>query len=135
MTAPIPVRVLRHKCPHCSKSYNRPGRTREHMARCWHNPDAHGCKTCVHFQPADEQCCGMPDVNECYTPWCSDVADRCRAGVSLAGRPQCTKCCGTGDTSGGLGVGVCPACGGAAREIKPGPIVHCEKWEASNADR
>lgn len=137
MTAePIAVRQIRYKCPFCPRTHSRPVRAREHIGRCWLNPDARGCKTCKHFESAAEQCCGAPDLNQCYTPWCADVADRCRAGVSLAGRPACGACSGSGEVVDVFDdefehpVAVCPACDGDSAEVKPGPIVHCEKWEA-----
>ena len=51
---PAPITVTRHQCPHCRR-YTRAKRERveEHMGRCWQNPAARGCKTCVHFEPAD----------------------------------------------------------------------------------
>lgn len=124
MTAqPIPVRVLRYKCPHCSRSASRPGRTREHMARCWSNPEAHGCKTCEHFEP--------------YGP---EWDDSCDAGVDLTGREQCSGCHGlnwvhTGEIfrprfgKAGPVKAKCTDCGGNGAEVKPGPIVHCPQWE------
>lgn len=105
------------------------------MGRCWHNPEARGCKTCKHFESAAEQCCGAPDLNQCYTPFCADAADQCRAGVSLAGRPACPGCGGYGWAD--INTGAQKPCGphltpvhiGDGREVKPGPIVGCEKWE------
>lgn len=115
MTAPIPVRVLRYQCPFCSRSASRPGRTREHMARCWRNPEARGCKTCKNFEPFEP---GEPEVG------LADVDEGCAAGVNLTGHPACTTCGGYSDPwnqhDGCIGY-----------EVKPGPIVHCEKWEAS----
>lgn len=116
MTGPIPVRVTRYRCPHCARSYTRPVRTREHMARCWLNPAARGCKTCKNFEP--------PTAEE---------PDYCDAGVDLRGRPQCTTCHGFGQTFHGLELGAseCADCGGDGAEIRPGPIVHCDLWEAA----
>lgn len=118
MTAPIPVRVTRHRCPYCPKSYSRPGRTLEHIARCKRNSDNRGCMTCRHF----------------------DDFDGCAVGVSLDGRDACTRCGGqnyvfTGEVwrprfaKPGRVMAQCPECGGDGAEVKPGPIVHCEKWE------
>jgi hypothetical protein len=118
MTAqPIAVTVTRHKCPFCPRTAARPVRAREHMARCWFNPEVRGCKTCKHF----EQDPGEPDVGLMG-------GEGCAVGVDLTGRPQCAACKGWGTTP-GLGVTECPECGGDGAEIKPGPIVHCEKWE------
>lgn len=52
MTAePIALHVTRYKCPFCTNSYSKKSAAETHIARCWHNPGARGCKTCVHFQP------------------------------------------------------------------------------------
>jgi hypothetical protein len=117
VTAPIPVRVLRHACPHCRRTHSRPGRAREHMARCWHNPDAKGCKTCKHFET-----------------YGGEYGDHCGIGVSLKGRPACKPCGGRGETFdlGDLGASECYECGGDGAEIKAGPIVGCDRWEASD---
>lgn len=121
MTAPlepIPVLVRRSKCPHCSRTTTRPSRTREHMARCWKNPDARGCKTCKHF----------------VSPWESEGEEYCDRYVDLAGRPSCPDCDGmgtTGDIFSREGLSTCTTCNGDAQAVKPGPIVHCDLWEAS----
>ncbi len=127
MTTPIPVRVLRHKCPHCSRTASRPVRVREHMARCWYNPAARGCKTCAHF----EQDAGDAEIGLVG-------GESCAVGVSLAGRPACPGCGGHGwaDTNWG---GQRP-CGpetttvhvGDGAEVKPGPIVHCDFWKEAS---
>lgn len=120
---PIPVRVLRHACPHCGRTHSRPGRAREHMARCWFNPEARGCKTCKHF--------------EAYGP---EWGDNCGKDVDLSGRPACTRCGGanyvpTGEifrprfAKPGRVMAQCPECGGDGAERKAGPIVGCGQWE------
>lgn len=117
MSQPIPVRVTRYRCPHCTRSASSKQRCREHIARCWRNPDAKGCKTCKHFDNTYE-----------------DYGEDCNVGVDLTGRPACKTCHGTGQVfidPDGLGGGVseCQECGGDGAEIKPGPITGCEKWE------
>lgn len=47
---PIRSVVVRWRCPFCGRSHSARTRTREHMARCWFNPAARSCKTCVHFR-------------------------------------------------------------------------------------
>ncbi len=97
------------------------------MRRCWWNPEARGCKTCKHF-------------NGPYADW----GDECDLGVDLSGRPACENCHGqnyvfTGEMhrqrfqKPGRVMGQCPKCKGDGAEIKPGPIIHCEKWEARDA--
>lgn len=124
MTAPIPVLVRRHKCPHCPRTASRPVRIREHMERCWFNPAARGCKTCKHHDFEY----GEPDVG------LVGDGDVCDQGVSLDGRPACGTCKGVGETfdRGTLGVSECHECGGDGAEVKPGPIVHCDLWEAAS---
>ncbi|MFJ1900449.1 hypothetical protein [Streptomyces sp. NPDC088115] len=51
---PLPVVVTRHQCPHCRTTRAHRAAAAAHIARCWHNPDAHGCKTCQHFEPATD---------------------------------------------------------------------------------
>jgi hypothetical protein len=127
---PIPIRVLRHACPHCGRTHSRPGRAREHMARCWFNTDAKGCKTCKHFEPA----WGSPAEPE--IGYGGDYAPEfCHVGVDLTGRPACERCGGYGDVPGEeLGMTECPDCAGDGAEIKPGPIVGCELWEPFAAE-
>jgi hypothetical protein len=114
VSEPIPVHVTRYRCPHCARSASSKGRSREHIARCWRNPEAKGCKTCKHF-------------DNTY-----DYGDDCNVGVDLAGRPACAACAGRGAVLGDeLGASECPECGGDGAAIRPGPITNCEKWEAS----
>jgi len=127
---PIPVRVLRHACPHCGRTHSRPSRAREHMARCWFNPGARGCKTCKHFNPAWGEP-AEPDIG--YRGY--HEPEGCEVGVSLAGRPVCGTCGGHGEVfdKGDFGVSECPDCAGDGAEIKPGPIVGCARWEIDPA--
>jgi len=127
---PISILVRRSKCPHCGRTHSRPARTREHMGRCWKNPEARGCLTCTHFQPAEGD---SPDPTIGYPGHFEP--ESCAVGVNLAGHPACPACSGYGwkDTSSGAEV-PCTAevtVGhiGDGKEIKPGPIVHCPKWE------
>lgn len=121
MAEPIPFRVLRYRCPHCARTASRPGKTREHMARCWLNPEVRACKTCKHF----EQDPGEPDVGLMG-------GEGCAVGVDLTGRRECSTCKGRGEVFGeDWGVSECPDCGGDGKEIKPGPIIHCDQWEAA----
>jgi hypothetical protein len=128
VTAPVAVRVTRYQDPWCGRTHSSRKRAVEHMGRCWRNPDARGCLTCRHFEPA------IP--GEVETGWPGET-EGCAVGVSLAGRPECPDC--YGGRVGGIEFDtpqtVCPSCNGNHTAVKPGPIVHCEKWEASNADR
>ncbi len=73
---PERVEVVRWRCPFCRRSHSGRGRAREHMTRCWFNPAARSCKTCVHFQEATSSCYADPSCN-CASP------EICSAGVDL----------------------------------------------------
>lgn len=136
MTEPIPVRVTRYRCPHCARSHSAKARCREHIVRCWHNPDARGCKTCAHYTPGDsaEWDTGYPGSDE-----------SCGAGVDLSGRSACERCGGqnyiyTGEVhrprfaAHGRVMERCPDCNGDGTEVKPGPIIGCPKWESKPSE-
>lgn len=55
VSLPIPVVVTRHQCPHCRRTWSKPAAATAHIARCWKNPTARGCKTCVNFEPVDRE--------------------------------------------------------------------------------
>jgi len=122
VTEPIPVRVTRYRCPHCHRTHSNKRSASQHIDRCWHNPDARGCKTCAHYTPAHWERLDHPNPGVFA---CVDQPEGCNLGISLAGLPACQHCGGYGE---------CPECGGAGREVKPGPLVHCNQWEASHAD-
>lgn len=130
MSQPIAFKTIRYRCPHCPRTGASKTRIAEHIGRCWTNPAARGCKTCEHYEGWSDACGCEPGCN-----WggSAGVAEHCHAGVSLAGRPECDTCKGRGqiyiDGEFG-GVTECPTCGGDGAEIKPGPIVHCDRWEA-----
>jgi hypothetical protein len=50
---PVELRVVRYRCPYCTRSRSKKAATVEHIARCWHNPETRACKTCVNYEPAD----------------------------------------------------------------------------------
>lgn len=54
MTQPIPLVVTRHQCPHCRRTWAKKATATAHIARCWKNPAARGCKTCHHHTPHEE---------------------------------------------------------------------------------
>lgn len=121
MNRPIPVRVIRYRCPHCARSHSARARCVEHMARCWSNPGARGCKTCAHFQAAQPA--------EIDTGWPGEP-EGCASGVDLTGRPACEACGGTGYRPDTWDSGkTCAACAGDPEEVKPGPIVGCDQWK------
>ena len=121
MTEPIAVRVTRYQCPPCGRTHSSKRRAVEHIGRCWRNPAARGCKTCRHF----DQYPGEPDVGLIGGEFCD-------AGVSLAGQPAYDICKTHTDPNspfGGEGAKDCPDCRADGKEIKPGPVVHCDRWQ------
>ena len=128
MPEPIAVRVTRYQCPPCGRTHSSRQRAVEHMGRCWRNPEARGCLTCRHFDQFD----GEPDVGLA-------AYEECEVGVSLAGQPAFEFCATHGaDMANPFGppeAADCPDCRIDGNAVKPGPIVHCEKWEAADADR
>lgn len=127
MTAPIAVRVTRYQDPHCGRTHSSRRRAVEHMARCWRNPDTRGCLTCRNFeQDLRDVEVGLPG------------GESCAVGVSLAGQPGYIICEQHIDPECPFGTSAadqCPDCRTDGKAGKPGPIVHCEKWEAADADR
>lgn len=76
---PLPVAVTRYQCPHCRRTRSKQAAAAAHIARCWQNPDARGCKTCTHFD--QEQSGG-----DCFPGRscnCNDGWERCTAGLSI----------------------------------------------------
>lgn len=102
MAEPIAVIVRRYRCPFCPRSLSGKTAMVAHIGRCWYNPATRSCKTCRHFEPIN--CCGMPDVYECYTPMCP-TGPTCARGVDVGG---------TGE--------------------RAGPVVNCELWDRKEGD-
>lgn len=75
---PVPVTVQRFQCPFCGRRRSAKSAVRDHIARCWLNPAARACKTCVHFTdvPDEEPCVpGEPCT-------CSAGFQQCEAGIA-----------------------------------------------------
>lgn len=53
MTTPIRIRAVRHQCPHCRHTWAKRAAAVAHIARCWYNPAARGCKTCARYEPSE----------------------------------------------------------------------------------
>lgn len=66
MTEPIVVLVKRYGCPTCGRTSSRPSRAKEHMARCWANPENRACKTCKHhdrdYEDGSDTCAAGEDL-------------------------------------------------------------------------
>lgn len=107
---PIEYTTKRFKCPFCrwSRAARKP--VLAHMARCWANPAARGCKTCVFFVA--------------YSP-ASDEPEHCVQGVDLTA--PCKAC------RGGEGWWEkCDLCGGTGKQMDATqPVVGCPQWEAA----
>lgn len=54
MSTPVRIRAVRHQCPHCRRTWAHRAAAATHVARCWRNPAARGCKTCTHYEPPTE---------------------------------------------------------------------------------
>jgi len=50
---PVAVRVTRYACPTCGRTHSKKAGCAAHIARCWQNPEARACKTCVHYSPPE----------------------------------------------------------------------------------
>jgi hypothetical protein len=50
---PVAIRVTRYACPLCHRSHGKKAACTAHIARCWLNPDARACKTCIHYTPSE----------------------------------------------------------------------------------
>lgn len=134
MSNPIPIRVTRYQCPPCGRTHSSRRGAVEHMARCWQNPDAHGCKTCRNYRPGHDACGCEPGCNWGGQP----TVESCAVGVSLAGQPALDICEAHTDPDnpfGKNGADDCPDCRTDGKAVPPGPIVHCEMWEVADADR
>lgn len=76
---PLPMVVTRHQCPHCGTTRAKKPAAAAHIARCWQNPDARGCKTCAHFDQ-------VPSGDDCFPGRhckCNDGWEACTAGLSI----------------------------------------------------
>lgn len=62
---PIVITVQRYKCPHCGTSRSKRAAARAHITRCFRNPDARSCKTCVYFEQGGDPDVGIPAYEQC----------------------------------------------------------------------
>ena len=140
MTGPIVLTVKRYQCPHCRRNHASRVRATNHMTRCWFNPDARGCKTCINFRAESDACGCEPGCN--WGNSGQSIPEHCAAGVDLTGRPACAQCGGqnyvpTGEifrprfAAPGRVMAQCAACNGDGAEVKPGPITGCPEWAPS----
>src|SRR5690242_9242341 len=76
---PLPMIVTRYQCPHCRRTRSKQAAASAHIARCWKNPNARGCKTCAHFDqvPTGDDCLPGHPCN-CNNGW-----ERCAADLSI----------------------------------------------------
>ena len=115
MSAPIAVQVTRYRCPFCPRSLSSKTRMVEHIGRCWKNPGARGCMTCLHFVKEE----GEPDVG-------LPAFEDCKADIDLNGG---CHACGKPPKPGHRHCEDHPM----ADMTMPGPIVGCALWEAADA--
>lgn len=102
MTTAIRLQVVRYQCPHCHHTRAKKNAIEAHIGRCWRNPAARACKTCVHFTPEDPngpypEHPGWPEQCEQGRPMLSGL----HAGCPLWA-PQTVPCaeCSTGVQAG-----------------------------------
>lgn len=89
MTAqPVEIRVTRYQCPHCRRTHAKRAAAQAHMGRCWHNPEARGCKTCAYFEPAGNGAQCVPG-DQCT---CNVYLESCRAGAAPDDQIPLTGC-------------------------------------------
>ncbi|WP_328465497.1 hypothetical protein OHA21_43745 [Actinoplanes sp. NBC_00393] len=135
MSQPIAFKTIRYRCPHCPRTGSSKARVADHIGRCWTNPAARGCKTCANYEGPGDACGCEPGCN--WGGPAGGYPEHCRAGVNLAGRPECPACGGHGWK--GISVGAEIPCNsevtighvGDGKAVKPGPIVHCDRWEVA----
>lgn len=63
MPEPIALHVVRYRCPFCTRSRAKRATTEQHIARCWHNPEARACLTCEHYDTGGDACGCAPGCN------------------------------------------------------------------------
>lgn len=112
----IAFTTVRHRCPHCRRSYAHQATAIKHIGRCFANPAVRTCKTCRHLEPPDP---GDWEVGDPGAP------AGCGLGVDLS-VARCSVC-GSEMFPDGSG---CPH-----PEAKPayGLRVQCELWQATDA--
>lgn len=89
MTAPREITVTRYVCPHCSRGHSKKSAAAAHIGRCWKNPAARACTTCVHFTRGYVERC------DCGHPHCEDYdeqPDTCLVGLVLIDDKPVTGC-------------------------------------------
>jgi hypothetical protein len=80
---PREITVTRWVCPFCHRGRSKRAATEAHIARCWRNPAAKACTTCVNFIREDCE----PDVGY-------PGGEYCAAGVDLSAGPVPRSGCG-----------------------------------------
>lgn len=80
MPDPEAIMVKRWLCPFCRRSRSSKRVVAEHIARCWLNPVARSCKTCVSYEydRGGEPCFPGRPCN------CNDGYEACGEGVDLS---------------------------------------------------
>jgi predicted alpha/beta-hydrolase family hydrolase len=83
MTA-VAIRVTRYACPYCHRSRSKRDAAEAHVARCFRNPAAQGCKTCASYQMAEggSHLTGYPGCGESCEA-ALDISAGLRTGCEL----------------------------------------------------
>ena len=76
---PVVLRVTRYRCPFCTHARAAKAATIAHIGRCWNNPAARACKTCLFYdyEPTGERC--FPE----YPCNCNEGWERCHAPAEI----------------------------------------------------
>lgn len=61
---PIPRKVTRWICPHCTRGWASRRRAAEHIGICYRNPANRSCKTCTHWHSGYPGDYGTPAADE-----------------------------------------------------------------------
>lgn len=75
----LPVEAItttRYRCPYCRRSWAHKAASVKHIERCWWNPTAQSCKTCVLYVPANDHC-NRPGCDACGND------EQCMANIDL----------------------------------------------------
>lgn len=81
-TTPREITVTRYVCPHCSRGHSKKPAAEAHVARCWKNPAARGCKSCYFHTPAGGERGGCVPGHNCD---CNVIDEDCGQGVDITG--------------------------------------------------
>jgi hypothetical protein len=88
---PIAFVTMRHRCPHCRRSYAHKATAVRHMSLCFADPARRTCKTCKHDVPAE----GGHDlhVNDYEPRHCAEGMEQGPSCVECGEHPDAPSAC------------------------------------------